>query len=344
MIAPFIWLRRGLKVCCDNYAHKRQRNQSSADVVHVAERAVIPAAEWRTRGRHVQLMGREIFTVDSGGAGPVVLMIHGFPTASWDWSEIWDDLARDHRLVAADMLGFGFSEKPLRHRYTIHEQADLMEALVRAIGLDRFHVLAHDYGDTVAQEMLARQNEERGAGTWLSVCLLNGGLFPETHRARLVQKLLLTPLGPWISRLNSRRSFARSFAKVFGADTQPTPAQLDAFWELIEYNDGRRVFHELITYMRDRREHRQRWVDALRQSRVPLALINGSVDPVSGAHMVARFRELIGDRHFIRELPAIGHYPQVEAPAQTVAAYREFLAGEIRDHPSAGRRLRQGRI
>ena len=287
---------------------------------------MISVAEWRRRGRHVQLLGRDILTVDSGGDGPVILLIHGFPTASWDWTEIWDDLARDYRLVAADMLGFGFSEKPIRYDYTIHDQADRMEALVRHLELDRFHVLAHNYGVTVAQEMLARQNEGKGAGTWRSACFLNGGLFPETHRARLIQKLLLSPLGPLISRLNGRRGFARSFGTVFGPDTKPTRAQLDAFWELIEYNDGTRVFHELITYMRDRRQHRQRWVNALLQSRVPLAVINGSVDPVSGAHMVARFRELIGDGHFIREFPSIGHYPQVEAPAETVAAYREFLA------------------
>lgn len=287
---------------------------------------MISVAEWRRRGRHVQLLGRNVFTVDSGGSGPVILLIHGFPTASWDWSEIWDDLARDHRLVACDMLGFGFSEKPRRYHYTIHDQADRIEALVRHFGLDRFHVLAHDYGDTVAQELLARQNDGIGAGTWLSVCFLNGGLFPETHRARFIQKLLLSPLGPVISRLNGRRGFARSFGTVFGPQTQPTHAQLDAFWELIEHNDGARVFHELITYMRDRRQHRERWVEALRRSRVPLAVINGSVDPVSGAHMVARFRELIGNDHFIREFPSIGHYPQVEAPAETLAAYREFLA------------------
>ena len=77
--------------------------------------------------------------------------------------------------------------------------------------------------------------------------------------------------------------------------------------------------------MNDRKTHRERWVAALQQSNVPIGLINGSVDPVSGAHMVARYREIVSPDHFIVELPKIGHYPQVEAPDEVLEAYRRFL-------------------
>ena len=65
--------------------------------------------------------------------------------------------------------------------------------------------------------------------------------------------------------------------------------------------------------------------NALREARCPIGLINGSVDPVSGEHMVQRFEELVGDGHFIRRLEAIGHYPQIEAPEGVLTGYREFL-------------------
>lgn len=247
--------------------------------------------QWRERGHFSTLRGREIFCVDSGELDkPVIFLIHGFPTSSWDWVPIWAALNETYRLVALDMLGFGFSDKPHAHRYSIMEQADLCEALLIDRKLARFHVLAHDYGDTVAQELLARQNEGKGVGSWLSVCFLNGGLFPETHQARLIQKLLLSPLGP-----------------------------------LINYKHGKHIFHNLITYMSDRKQHRERWVGALQNSIVPIGLINGSMDPVSGAHMVVRYREVISRDHFTVELPTIGHYPQVEAPAEVVKAYLRFL-------------------
>jgi pimeloyl-ACP methyl ester carboxylesterase len=282
--------------------------------------------QWRERGRLSRLLGREIFCVDSGELDkPGILLIHGFPTSSWDWAPIWSVLDESHRLVALDMLGFGFSEKPNPHTYSIMEQADLCEALVADHKLDSFHVLAHDYGDTVAQELLARQNEGKGLGRWLSLCLLNGGLFPETHRARMSQKLLLSPLGPLINKLNSKRMFDRSISALFGPDTQPSRDELDGFWRLINYNGGRHGFHNLITYMTDRKTHRERWVNALQDSVVPLGLINGSVDPISGAHMVRRYREVVSRDHFIVELPRIGHYPQVEAPVEVAEAYLRFL-------------------
>lgn len=282
--------------------------------------------QWRERGHFSSLLGRRIFCVDSGDlAKPTVLLIHGFPTASWDWVPVWEALGETHRLVAIDLLGFGFSDKPNPHRYSIMEQADLCEALVSDRKLGAFHVLAHDYGDTVAQELLARQNHGEGAGRWLSLCLLNGGLFPETHRARLIQKLLLSPIGGVINRLVSKRTFDKSFSAVFGPHTKPSAEELDAFWALIQHNDGRHVFHNLITYMSERKAYRDRWVSALQKSVVPLGLINGSADPVSGAHMVSRYREVVSSDHFITELEDVGHYPQVEAPGAVVEAYRRFL-------------------
>ena len=210
----------------------------------------IPLDAWRERGRYMQLREHRIFVVDTGPRqGTTIVLIHGFPTASWDWSHIWTALERSHRLVALDLLGFGFSDKPAGHRYSIMEQADICEALVDALGLERFHVLAHDYGDTVAQELLARQNQGTGRGSWLSLCLLNGGLFPETHQPRLIQKLLLSPLGPLVARLASRRQFDRSMSAVFGDATKPGRDELDGFWRLLEFNGGRKSSYRLITYI-----------------------------------------------------------------------------------------------
>ncbi len=186
-------------------------------------------------------------------------------------------------------------------------------------------MLAHDYGDTVAQELLARQNDRSGIGDWKSVCFLNGGLFPETHKALLIQKLLLSPLGPLINTLTTRRRFDVSMARVFGAQSQPAKHELDGFWDLINHNYGRHIFHNLITYMKDRITHRERWVAALREAAVPIALINGSDDPVSGRHMIAHYKTIISNPHYLAELPGIGHYPQVEAPDAVASHYLAFL-------------------
>ena len=288
---------------------------------------------WRSRGEYQSLLGHQIFCMDSGAnqsfnsRSPTVLLLHGFPTSSWDWLTIWEGLRKNYRVIALDMLGFGFSDKPNNHNYSIHGQADIVEALVTAKGLENFHVLAHDYGDTVAQELLARQLEGTGAGEWLSCCFLNGGLFPETHRALFIQKILLSPIGGLLNYFNGYARFCSSFSSIFGNDSKPSEHQLNEFWWLINYNNGKHIFHNLITYMRDRMHHRERWVSVLQKSSIPLALINGSADPVSGIHMVCRYKELYCRLDYCVELSKIGHYPHIEAPQDVLTHYQKFIHG-----------------
>jgi len=138
---------------------------------------------WRDAGTFVVLRGQRMF-YRREGRGPALLLIHGYPTSSWDWVRLWPELTAHYDVIALDMLGFGESAKPRGHRYSFFEKADLHMALLASLGIERFDALVHDYGVTVAQELMAR-----GAPV-ASVAFLNGGLFPETHRARLIQRLL----------------------------------------------------------------------------------------------------------------------------------------------------------
>ena len=286
---------------------------------------------WRAGGEtfahEVDGRRRAIFWRRGGsGDGPTLLCIHGFPTASYDWRRVWLRLcARFGTVIAPDLLGFGFSDKPRDHAYTIAGQADLLEALLAHLAARRVHVLAHDYGDTVAQELLAR-HEDRGAGRALelaSVCFLNGGLFPETHRPRPMQRLLASPAGPLVARLIDRRRFGRAFRAVFGARTQPSEAELDDCWALYAGSGGVALTPKLIGYMRERRAHRARWVGALERTSVPLRVVDGAADPISGAEMVTRYRSLVPRPDCVL-LPGIGHYPQLEAPSEVLEAFFAF--------------------
>ena len=286
----------------------------------------IALADWRAQGRGFSFNGQAI-RYWTAGEGEPLLLIHGFPTASWDWHYLWQPLAQRYRVIACDMLGFGFSAKPRGHAYSLLEQADLQQALLAHLGIDGpVHVLAHDYGDSVAQELLARHQEGR---LRLASCVfLNGGLFPETHRPVLMQKLLLSPLGPLLGRGFSRARLQANLNKVFGPQTPPSAAELDAFWTLIAHNDGPKVMHRLIRYMPERRVNRERWVAAMQNTAVPIRVIDGALDPISGAHMVERYRQLIAAPDTVL-LPAVGHYPQTEAPAEVLAHYLAFREQKV---------------
>lgn len=286
--------------------------------------------QWRAAGKIFSHRGHSIFYREGGdNRNPsALLLVHGFPTSSWDWAKVWDALcAQFPRVIAPDMIGFGYSAKPADYAYSIFDQAELHEKLLLQLGVRCIHILAHDYGDTVAQELLARHEDRKAkndASLVIESCVfLNGGLFPETHRPRPIQKLLLTPLGSLLSRLMSRRGFGKSFSAVFGPHTQPSVEELDQFWSLIQHNNGHRIMHRLIRYIPERRANRERWVGVLQTTKVPLRVINGPVDPVSGQHMVDRYRELVPNPDTVT-LPGIGHYPQVEDSAAVTKAFLGF--------------------
>ena len=286
----------------------------------------IALSAWRAAGEFFDYRGHAIFARDEGKQdASALLLIHGFPTSSWDWEALWPILTQRFHVYTLDLIGFGYSAKPRNYAYSILDQADLIEAYLRKKGVSSVHVLAHDYGVSVAQELLARQTHaDRNSGLTLqSVTFLNGGLFPETHRPALIQKLLLSPLGFWIAKVTTRARLAQNMVRIFGANTKPDAALIDDFWALISANNGRAIMHKLIRYMPERKTHRSRWVSAMQQTHVPLKLICGAADPISGAHMAARYQELVPQAN-VSLLDNIGHYPQVEAPGAVIAAFLQF--------------------
>ncbi|MGB7374890.1 alpha/beta fold hydrolase [Pontixanthobacter sp.] len=288
----------------------------------------IPLADWRAQAQYFDFEGMRI-AYWRAGSGKPLLLVHGFPTASWDWEPIWNTMSAQHSLIAADMIGFGLSDKPRSKNhtggYSIHRQTDMQLALLKHLGVTEYDALVHDYGVSVGQELLARQHESSGADGLNKMVFLNGGIFPDQHRARPIQKLGVSPLGFLASRMLSRKSFGRSFASVFGPDTQPSKQQLDNFWELITEQDGHRIFHTLLHYIGDRRDNAQRWTGVLQHVQTRIGFINGALDPVSGEHAYRRWTAHVPDAqaHLIAH---VGHYPHVEAPAHVAAKALEWLA------------------
>ncbi|MBA3504075.1 MAG: alpha/beta fold hydrolase [Myxococcota bacterium] len=272
--------------------------------------------QWRAGGQSFEWRGHRIW-FRSEGTGEPLLLVHGFPTASWDFHAVWPELVKRYRVLTLDLIGFGLSAKPRDFAYSIKRQADLVEALLAHERVERYRLLAHDMGVSIAQELLARR------APIIAVCLLNGGLFPETHRALLTQRLLASPLGPLIARLSTYRTFKGAMIRIWGERRIPED-ELRSMWQLVSCEGGLAVMPQLIGYMKERKAERARWVGAIVEPAAPVRLINGVVDPVSGAHMIARYRELVANADVV-ELAGVGHYPQVEAPDRVLGPMLEHF-------------------
>lgn len=274
--------------------------------------------------------GYDIFFKDVTGdhkGGEVLLCLHGFPTSSFDFYLVLPYLRRVFsRVILLDFLGFGYSDKPRFHSYSIFEQANITEALIGMLKVKGLHILAHDYGDTVAQELLARQNEGSLSFTIRTLCLLNGGIFPSHHRPTWAQKVLRTPLiGVMASRLMNHLVFRIGLSDVFGPNTKPTAADISNYWHLARHKEGYRMFGTLLSYIGERFENEERWVGALRKSSVPVHMIYGPADPVNPPPFDDHYRRIM-PQPSIHVLPKeVGHYVHLEAPQDMMAAYLRFL-------------------
>jgi pimeloyl-ACP methyl ester carboxylesterase len=292
---------------------------------------MLDRAEWVAGGARVPLalLGGATRTLFQRveGAGLWLTLLHGFPTCSWDWAAIAPVLAARYRLLSLDFLGYGESDKPRPHRYSVFEQADLVEALWRHHGITTTQLVAHDFGDSVATELLARQAEGRLAATITQTVLLNGGVYVDAYHPLLIQTLLRRPvIGPLISRLLTERAFARNFRAIFSAAHPISDADLRQHWQAIQRRDGARIYHALIRYIDERYAHRARWEGALDHWPTPLHAIWGQVDPVSGADVAARLRERAPGVDLLA-LADVGHYPQLEVPNVVAAAILRMLGG-----------------
>ncbi|XP_006088406.1 mesoderm-specific transcript homolog protein [Myotis yumanensis] len=291
---------------------------------------------WKLSGKYFTYKGLRIFYQDSFGvvgSPEIVVLLHGFPTSSYDWYKIWEGLThRFHRVIALDFLGFGFSDKPRPHHYSIFEQASIVEALLQHLGLQnrRVNLLSHDYGDIVAQELLYRFKQNRsGRLTIKSLCLSNGGIFPETHHPLLLHKILKDGglLSPILTRMLNFFVFSRGLVPpVFGPYTRPSENELWDMWATIRHNDGNLIVDSLLQYINQRKKFRRRWVGALASVTIPIHFIYGPFDPV---HPYPEFLEL-----YRKTLPRstvsilddhISHYPQLEDPMGFLNAYMGFI-------------------
>ncbi|WP_282079294.1 alpha/beta fold hydrolase [Aquimarina algiphila] len=280
--------------------------------------------DWKNSGTHFLYKKKHKIFYKVDGEGEPLLLIHGFPTSSWDWCKMWESLIEKYEVYTLDMMGFGFSAKPTNFEYTISTQVDLWEVFFKEKNLTSFHILAHDYGDTVVQEMLARFKENPTYEFDIkSVCFLNGGMFPETNFPTFTQKLLLTPLGSVLKHFMGRNTLAKNFKKIFGRETQPSELEIDEFWEVIDYNSGKNIIHKLIRYLKERDIYKIRWREAIQHTKVPKRLIDGGIDPISGKHMAEFYQEIVPNADVVM-LEKIGHYPQVEAPDEVLSHYYSF--------------------
>ena len=275
-------------------------------------------AGWAREGELATFNGRRIFINDQPGEGPPVLLLHGYPSSSFDWREQLQ-LLPERRLITFDFLGFGLSQKPPEQVYSLHMQADLVETIVALrAGGGSIVLVAHDMGTSVATELLSRDIEGRLPFGLQSVLLFNGSMVLERASLTISQKVLRSRLGPLAARLSNERSFRLQFARIFSAAHPLSDTEAADQWALLAHDDGHRIIDKLTFYLHERMTFAPRWHGALRDWPGSLELAWAGRDPVCTEAVLEAVRELRPSAPLTR-FPELGHYPQIEDPPSVAA-------------------------
>lgn len=278
------------------------------------------AKQWRELGTRRRIGAHELFVIDTGGDKPALVILHGYPTSSYDYWRALPALSERYRVIVHDHLGFGLSDKPRDYSYSLVDQADRAIALWHDLGIREADVVGHDYGTSVATELLARREFGSEPVKLRSLTLCNGSMHIELANLRVIQRLLKSPVtGDLIARLSSPQIFRRNMRRLFVDPSVLSAEELSAMWTQLTMNDGRAVLPAITRYIDERYRLWHRWIGALCSTDLPVHIVWARQDPVAVEQMAHLLHSEIANSD-LQLLDDVGHFPMIEAPDRWCAA------------------------
>lgn len=269
---------------------------------------------WKDLGEFVEINKHKVFMVDQGESKELLLILHGYPTSSHDYFKVLPELSKKFRVIVHDHLGFGYSDKPKDYSYSVMEQADTALQLWQETGVKSAHLFAHDYGTSVATEILARRNRGFEPIKLNSLTICNGSVHIELAKLRLIQKLLRNnTTGPIVAGLMSYPTFQKNMANLWYDKSKVNFDEISSMWELLVYNDGISVLPKITQYLRERVRFWNRWVGALKETDLKVNVLWGRNDPITNEEVAKMHYEELKNGE-LKLLDDTGHYPMVENP------------------------------
>ncbi|HVJ97346.1 MAG TPA: alpha/beta hydrolase [Acidimicrobiia bacterium] len=282
--------------------------------------------DWAARGRTIKWDGNDIFVLDQPAATDAgndpLLVLHGFPTSSYDWAHVLPALSAERRVIMLDFLGFGLSSKPDR-RYSMRMQADVAEAVMADLGNPAVAMITHDMGNTVGGELLRRALEGTLQFDITRRVLSNGSIYIDMAQLTIGQQLLLSlPDEP--TDAVGGDGFQAGLAGTFSEHSAVSAEELETHWLFAAHNDGNRMLPRTIRYIEDRRKEERRYTGAIEEHPSPVGVVWGEDDPVAVVAMTKTFHDARPDAP-ITILDRVGHYPMVENPTRFADAVLAYL-------------------
>lgn len=283
--------------------------------------------EWYDTGDRIKVGKHEIFYQEDGD-GPVLLLLHGQFNSSYEWKFIWKELSQHYRLVAPDLLGYGFSSKPAKYIPTPDSHTQIITELLRALQIEKVFVLGRHFSIGTTMELLLRQSEGRLPFTIQGCTFLNGILFDYSRGEASHEKLtmMLTPkLTEWLASYSAYKYFGLKY--FVNLNQRKIDFNREAYGILI-HGGGRANIWYLSQYIKEWRAKGLKWKRSFLKNTTPVQLLWGiaSNNRPWGLEQLNDYRKIKGDKNVVM-LKEIGHWPHIEAPELVISYITSFFDG-----------------
>ena len=268
----------------------------------------------------------KLYTVERG-EGPPVLLIHGFGTNTFTWRHISPDLARDHKVIAVDLKGFGRSDKPFDERYAAKDQAELLTELILERNLRNLTVVGHSFGGGVAL-LLALEADTRLKGRIARLVLLDTIAYPQAIPVffKLLDRPVLSQVGVRMAPPTVQIQMALRIA--YYDNSKIGDDEVAAYAEPMKTAAGK---HALIHSARQIMPPDVEKIAARYTTiQLPTLILWCDHDRIVPVEIGLKLAREMPNASF-RIIDECGHMPQEEQPEATMLQIRQFLgkiAGE----------------
>jgi pimeloyl-ACP methyl ester carboxylesterase len=290
--------------------------------------------------RAVSANGIRLHVAECDGGGPLVVLLHGFPEFWWSWRHQLPALAAGgHRVVAADLRGYGESDKTPRG-YDLWTLAGDVAGLIRALGESKAHLVGHGWGGLIAWTVTALHPRLVLSLTALAaphpLAVRSAVARDPRGQGRATARYAAAfQLPRWPER-SLRRDGGARVARMLTAWSGPEWQASEDFAEaVVHYRRAIQVtgvVHSALEYYRWaarsqlRAEGRRFAAAVARIPTVPVLQVHGALDPCVLAPTAAASRRWAGPAHQLHVMAGIGHFPHEERPATSTALLGEFLS------------------
>jgi len=258
------------------------------------------------------------------GSGPVILLVHGTPSWSYDFRHLIKDLSKDFRCIAPDHIGFGLSDKPKDYDYSTQNHSQRLEALIEHLQLDSFILVAHDFGGPIAVRYAEAHPQKVSRIIMMNTWLWSFDQDPNYEKAN---KILSSPMIPFLY-LSCNFSVRVIAPKAFGEQKASRQFKKHLRKPLGKRSKRFGTLAFVNSLLNDGDWFNSLWNNRKSIDHIPILLVWGMKDPAITPFSLHKLEEGFANTQTI-QLDSAGHFPQEESPQVVINAIRTFLGSSV---------------